>query len=99
MAETWAARAAVATDAAQRYAKQLAAHLGRRAEVREEPGGRRVVLGDGSCLLVAGDTVLELSAEAPSAESLERVQHVVGSHLERFGSRRELVVDWSGPTS
>jgi hypothetical protein len=95
--DTWTAHAAVATDAAARYAKQLASHLGRKAEVREEPEGPRVVLGGGSCLLVAGATTLDLHAEAGSTEALERVQHVVGGHLERFGQRDALVVVWTAP--
>jgi hypothetical protein len=41
------------------------------------------------------DGVLTLLAEAPDAESLERVQHVPGSHLERFGQRNELAVTWT----
>ena len=97
MAETWTSRADVATGAAERYAKQLASHLGRKAEVRDEPEGRRILVGDGGCLLVVGKAVLELRAEAASAESLARVQHVVGSHLERFGQRDALVVTWSTP--
>ena len=97
MAETWTSRADVATDAAERYAKQLASHRGRKAEVRDEPEGRRILVGDGGCLLVVGEAVLELRAEAASAESLTRVQHVVGSHLERFGQRDALVVTWSTP--
>jgi hypothetical protein len=32
--------------------------------------------------------------EASDAESLARVQHVLGSHLERFGQRNELTVSW-----
>ena len=83
----------VPTPAASRYAKQLASHLGHRAEVRDEPEGPRVVIGAGSCLLVAGDSLV-LRAEAPDPETLERVQHVVGSHLERFGARNELAVTW-----
>ncbi|WP_091412175.1 DUF2218 domain-containing protein [Friedmanniella luteola] len=97
MAERWTARAAVATSVGERYAKQLASHLGHKAEVREEAEGRRVVLGDGSCLLVPGGAGLELRAEASSPESLAGVQHVVGSHLERFGRRDALVVVWTGP--
>jgi len=37
---------------------------------------------------------VELIAEAPDPESLSRVQHVLGSHLERFGQRNELIVTW-----
>jgi hypothetical protein len=88
------ATATVATPAADRYAKQLASHLGRRAEVREEADGVRIVIGDGSCLLECG-TALVLRATAPTAESLARVQDVVGRHRERFGARNELVVSWA----
>ena len=99
MPKNWTSIATVATDAAERYAKQLASHLGRKAQVQQEPDGRRVVLGGGSCLLVTGETALELRSEAASAESLEQVQHVVGSHLERFGQRNELVVVWTAPAT
>jgi uncharacterized protein len=44
---------------------------------------------------VVGDGVLTLLAAAPDAESLERVQSVLGGHLERFGQRNELVVTWT----
>lgn len=86
--------ARVATDAAPRYAKQLASHLGRKAEVREEPGGIRLILGGGECLLQPGDDVLTMTATAPDAEALGVVTDVVGRHLERFGQRNELVVEW-----
>jgi uncharacterized protein len=95
MSETFSASASVATPAAERYAKQLASHLGRRAEVHEEPGGVRLVLGGGDCLLVATDNSLELTAEAGTEAELGRVTDVVGSHLERFGQRTELAVTWT----
>jgi len=94
MADRLTSSAAVVTDAADRYAKQLASHLGRKAEVRTEPGGERIVLGPGSCLLVPGPSSLGLRATADTQEALERVEQVVGSHLERFGQRNELVVTW-----
>jgi uncharacterized protein len=91
---TVTSNAAVVTDRPERYAKQLLAHLGRKAEVREEAEGSRLVIGEGSCLVVAGTGVLDLRAEAPSTESLDIVQDVVGRHLVRFGEKDELVVDW-----
>lgn len=94
---THVATAAVATGSAARYAKQLASHLGRKAEIRDEAKGPRVVIGDGSCLLVAGEHALELRALAETADGLERVQQVVGGHLERFGQREGLAVDWAEP--
>jgi uncharacterized protein len=44
VADQLTAYADVPTAVAARYAKQLASHLGRRAEVRSEPEGERVVL-------------------------------------------------------
>ena len=88
------ATASVATDAAQRFAKQLASHLGRRAEVREEPDGTRVMFGNGSCLMQSLDTTLELAAVADDDEALDRVTDIVGRHLERFGQRSGLTVVW-----
>ncbi|MGX5358076.1 DUF2218 domain-containing protein [Kocuria sp. KH4] len=91
------AHATVATGSAARYAKQLASHLGRKAEIRDEADGPRVVLAVGSCLLLAGDRALELRARSATPDGLERVQQVVGSHLERFGQREGLSVAWSDP--
>jgi hypothetical protein len=98
MPDPLTATAEVATATPERYAKQLAAHLGRRCEIREETDGIRIVLADaGDCLLTSRDGVLVLDATAVGAEELDRVTAVVGSHLERFGRRNELRVDWHRP--
>ena len=91
---TLTSHAAVVTDRPERYAKQLLSHLGRKAEVREEADGSRLVIGTGSCLVVPGTGVLDLRAEAPDTEMLGVVQDVVGRHLVRFGEKDKLVVDW-----
>ena len=90
--------AAVPTDAPERYAKQLLAHLGRKNTVEPVDGvpeGGRLLFAYGSGVVrpEAGRLVLEAVAE--DDESLARVQDVLGRHLERFGARRELVVHWS----
>jgi uncharacterized protein len=95
MPDQFTATAVVATAAPERYAKQLASHLGRRAEVREEGADIRIVLTDGSCVLRSRPGGLELHAAADSSDALERVMDVVGRHLERFGQRNELHVDWA----
>lgn len=95
MTDVLTAHAAVATDRAERYAKQLVSHLGRKAEVREEPEGSRLVIGGGSCLVVPGTDVLDLRAEASDADALRVVRDVVGGHLARFGEKDGLVVDWT----
>ncbi|GAA3826877.1 DUF2218 domain-containing protein [Sphaerisporangium flaviroseum] len=87
--------ARVATDAAGRYAKQLASHLGRRIQVRDRPGGGfHLTLQAGEGVLVPEPTRLVMHATAPDPETLATVQDVLGSHLERFGRRNELIVTW-----
>ncbi len=94
MPDAVTASARVATDAPERYAKQLVSHLGRRLTWQTDGATSRAVIGDGVGTVVVGDGVLTLRAEAPDAETLTRIQHVLGSHLERFGQRNELTVTW-----
>ena len=90
----FAAVATVATATPERYAKQLATHLGRRCEVREESGGTRLLFGAGDCLLSSEPDALRMELTATDADELTRLEQVVGSHLERFGQRNELHVVW-----
>jgi hypothetical protein len=85
----------VPTESARRYSKQLVAHLGHKAEIRIEPDGERIVFFAGSCILVSRAEAIELRAQADTAEGLERIKEVTGSHLERFGHRDGRVVSWS----
>ncbi len=89
------ARADVLTEAPARYAKQLVSHLGRRLTWTTEGGTSTAQIGEATGVVLVGDGVLTLLAEAPDEESLARVQHVLGSHLERFGQRNELTVRWT----
>jgi len=43
---------------------------------------------------VTGDATLVMRASASDQESHDRVTQVVGSRLERFSQRNELVVAW-----
>ena len=92
---TLTARAVVVTDAPARYAKQLVSHLGRRVEWTTDGDTSTAGIAGGQGAVVVGEGVLTLLAEAPDAETLARVQHVLGSHLERFGQRHELAVRWT----
>ncbi len=91
-------RAEVRTDNPARYTKQLSSHLGQRCAVAEESEGTRITLpeerGSGSCLLRCTDDLLVLEAAAESAEVLDIVHDVIGRHLERFGQRDGLAVEW-----
>jgi uncharacterized protein len=90
------ARAAVPTEAPARYARQLLSHLGRRTPWMTDGGASTAEIAGRTGRVVIGDGVLTLVAEASDAETLGRVQHVLGSHLERLGRRGELTVTWAG---
>jgi hypothetical protein len=89
--------ARVATDRPHRYAKQLASHLGRRSQTTwDEESGEGSLLfqngGKGSLTATEGALLLTLETES---EHLDLLEGVVGSHLVRFGSKDELVVEWT----
>ncbi len=92
---TWrTSRAEVPTDVPGRYAKQLVSHLGRKVEFVEDAGSWTATVLGAVARITVGHDVLLLEAEAPDVESLARVEHALGSHLERFGQRNELTVTW-----
>lgn len=87
--------ARVATDRPARYAKQLAAHMGRKIEAvfSEETGRGTLVFSAGTATLETQPDALLLTVEG-ERENLPGLEDVVGRHLVRFGARDELVVAW-----
>ncbi len=92
------AHAEVATSTPDRFIRQFVSHLGRKAASGLQPDGTGLItIQDGQCTLAAGEELLVL-ATADSDQGLARVQDVVGRHLERFGARAALRVQWTaGP--
>jgi len=89
--------AVVPTDAAERYAKQLLSHLGRKTPVEDVAGvphAQRLVFAYGSGVVRPESDHLVLEATADDPESLAKVEDVLARHLVRFGQRRELTVTW-----
>lgn len=92
--------ALVATDTPVRWAKQLASHLGRKMTVEQTPQGPHLTMtfeGDeATCLMdtTAADT-LGLHVSSANESAADRMAHVVGSHLERFGEKVGLQVIWA----
>ncbi|MBB4861888.1 hypothetical protein HNP46_000725 [Pseudomonas nitritireducens] len=90
-----ASHATVATPEAAKYLKRLCNHFAHKlpVELTEERG---VLTFDfGTCRLQATAEELQLQAEAATAESLERLQSVVVSHLDRFAWKEgQLPVNW-----
>ena len=91
-------RAEVSTETPDRYAKQLVAHLGRKLEFLTQDGTSTATIGEATAQIVVGNSFLTLIAAGPDEASVARVEHVLGSHLERFGQRNELTVVWSRST-
>ena len=92
---TLTSRADVRTGSPERYAKQLVSHLGRKVAFTADGDSSTAQIGEGTGTVVVGVGVLTLLAEGPDDEAVARVEHVLGSHLERFGARNELTVQWS----
>jgi uncharacterized protein len=90
--------AEVVTETPERYAKQLAAHLGHRIRVDPTPDGDVFRFDDGEGVVQVGDGVLVLRARGRGVKGLAVVQDVLGGHLARFGERADLTVTWSDPT-
>jgi len=88
------ARADVQTDAAARYAKQLLSHLGQRVSWTTDGDTSAAQIAGGTGRIVVGERGLTLIAEAADVETLTRVQHVLGDHLESFAQRQALQVAW-----
>jgi caffeoyl-CoA O-methyltransferase len=89
------ARAEVATPTPDRYIRQLVSHLSHKAttELRSDETGL-ITVHDGQCKLIGNGELLVLEAAADGAEGLAHIQDVVGRHLERFGARAALRVEW-----
>jgi uncharacterized protein len=91
-----ASHASVPTEKPAPYMKQLCKHFGHKVDVQFDDEQGTIQLPMGRCELDATQPgVLQMHVSATDAESLERTQHVIGSHLERFGRRDELSVTWA----
>ena len=88
-------RADVPTDSPVRYAKQLVSHLGHKVAFTTEGSTSKALIGGATAHVVVGDGVLTLLAEGEDEAGVALVEHVLGSHLERFGQRSELTVRWT----
>ena len=89
------ARSVVSTQKPSPYLKQLAKHFRHKLEVRFDDDEAVIPFSFGHAQLRAGEGELQLDAFAQTPSDLARVERVVGSHLERFGRRDELVVSWT----
>ena len=87
-------RAEVPTAKPVPYTRQLCKHFGHNTDAACDEDSGHIQFEFGRCELLARDGVLELVVSAADEEAPERMERVIGSHLERFGKRDELSVDW-----
>jgi uncharacterized protein len=88
--------AEVATDKPVAYMRQLCKHFGHKVDASFGDDSGYIQFEFGRCELRTSDGTLSLEVSAADAESHERMERVIGSHLERFGRRDELSVAWNG---
>ncbi len=93
-----AASARVATPFPERYAKQLVSHLGNKLEFASTDVGSTTELDGALGTISVKNEMLVLEVEAPNADSLAGLQDVFARHLERFGQREGLTVEWNTVT-
>lgn len=85
----------MATDRAQRYAKQLMSHWSSRGVLDEGDDVWTLTWPDGRTLkLRATPDALVAETSVPAGDDLDRFCAVVKVHLERFGQREELTLTW-----
>ena len=89
-------RAEVATDKPVAYMRQLCKHFGHKVDASFGDDTGYIQFDFGRCDLHANNGTLTLDVSAPDADGHERMERVIGSHLERFGRRDELSVAWQG---
>ena len=94
MTTTITTTAEVATDKPVPYMRQLCKHFGHKTDAAFDEDSGHIQFEFGRCELHAHEGRLELVVTAADAEAQERMERVIGSHLERFGRRDELTVDW-----
>ncbi len=88
----------MATDRPERYAKQLAGHWARKGSAAEEDGATVIRFDTGQVVELRSESgLLHVAASVPDGGDPDRFAEVVAEHLQRFGHREELVVDWQSP--
>lgn len=87
--------ARVETVNGSKYLQQLCKHWSHKFPVENDALHGRIDLGDGRvCTLEAAADALNVSAAAPDADLLTRLEQVVAEHVKRFAFREDLVFDW-----
>ena len=82
------------TDFADRYLRQMCKHFGHKLPVEEAEDGANIAFAMGTAKIRSQGDTLIMAAAAESADDLDRVSLILGSHLERFAFRKNLTATW-----
>ncbi len=84
-------------DRPERYAKQLASHIGHKAQsISEADGITSITFGFGGTGTIAVDSEsVLLTGDAGNQEDLEKIQNILGKHLLKFAKLEDQQLDWN----
>ena len=87
--------AEVLTDRAERFAKQLVTHLGRKVEWVTDEGVSTASFGAASARISPGDGVLVLTASGGSVQEVTQIEDALARHLHKFAFRHPVEIAWT----
>ncbi|WP_062071148.1 DUF2218 domain-containing protein [Demequina sediminicola] len=82
------------TDRPGRYLKQLCSHVGEKLEVTFDASGGTIHFETAVSVLTVVDGSLEVSITGAEEMHVFRSMGIVAGHLEKFGAREGLGVQW-----
>lgn len=99
---TLTTEARIKTSTAKRYLDELCGQLDARSRANAQLGVQvnwteatgTVDFGWGRCIIRAGETTLELHAEASDENGLQQVRELITRHLEKLVGDGELELTW-----
>ena len=84
----------VKTLKASIYLQQIGKHFSHKLEFDFDSQAGRIEFPFGIAELNAEELGLNMIAKAETAENLDKMKHVLASHLERFAFREKLECNW-----
>ena len=85
----------VTIERPERYAKQLASHMGHKLQVKVIEGGWELIFDIGSATLTSDESTLTMTTDAESQEDIEKIQFALVKHLVKFAAKLDpLEIVW-----
>jgi len=87
-------RAEIATDSGAKLMNRLCKHWAHKLDVEQGEEESRVAFEEGSCIMRIEQDKLIVAVEALDEESLDRLEGIIDSHLERMTGEETLNIVW-----